>query len=148
MPTPAACHPPARAFLSGSHGAAPYHYVTSLNVPVYFLHGIFDYACSYALTRSYFDKLKAPLKGFYTFRRSALCQHQSRVSLSDHSGLQPMEMVLPQGYDGGKRRRAHGIYGAQGCPGVAISCRRFLIRIVLIAGPACGNLYVFFPWRQ
>jgi pimeloyl-ACP methyl ester carboxylesterase len=45
--------------------------VTELNLPVYFFHGIYDYTCSYALAKSYFEKLKAPLKGFYMFEQSA-----------------------------------------------------------------------------
>ncbi len=42
-----------------------------LDLPVYFLHGIYDYTCSYAEAKSYFERLKAPLKGFYTFEHSA-----------------------------------------------------------------------------
>jgi pimeloyl-ACP methyl ester carboxylesterase len=42
-----------------------------LKIPVYFLEGIYDYTCSYKEAKSYFDKLKAPLKGFYTFEQSA-----------------------------------------------------------------------------
>jgi pimeloyl-ACP methyl ester carboxylesterase len=45
--------------------------VTALDLPVYFFHGIYDYTCSYTEARSYFEKLKAPLKGFYTFEQSA-----------------------------------------------------------------------------
>jgi len=45
--------------------------VTKLAVPVYFFHGIYDYTCNYSLAKSYFEKLKAPVKGFYTFERSA-----------------------------------------------------------------------------
>jgi pimeloyl-ACP methyl ester carboxylesterase len=45
--------------------------VTDFALPVYFFHGIFDYTVSYRLARSYFDKLSAPRKGFYTFDRSA-----------------------------------------------------------------------------
>lgn len=45
--------------------------VTELNLPVYFLHGKYDYTDSFTLARDYFDKLKAPLKGFYTFEQSA-----------------------------------------------------------------------------
>ncbi len=36
-----------------------------------FFHGRYDYTCSYTLAKSYFEKLKAPLKGFYTFEQSA-----------------------------------------------------------------------------
>lgn len=42
-----------------------------LDIPVYFFHGIFDYTCSYTEAKAYFEKLKAPLKGFYTFEQSA-----------------------------------------------------------------------------
>jgi pimeloyl-ACP methyl ester carboxylesterase len=44
---------------------------TSVDVPIYFLHGLHDYTCSYPLARSYFEQLQAPLKGFYTFTDSA-----------------------------------------------------------------------------
>ena len=42
-----------------------------LDLPVYFFHGIHDYTVNYALTKEYFEKLEAPLKGFYTFEHSA-----------------------------------------------------------------------------
>lgn len=45
--------------------------VHKLNTPVYFLHGIYDYTTSYTLAKKYFEKLQAPLKGFYTFEQSA-----------------------------------------------------------------------------
>jgi len=45
--------------------------VTKLAIPVYFFHGIYDYTCAYPLARAYFDKLQAPMKGFYTFDESA-----------------------------------------------------------------------------
>jgi pimeloyl-ACP methyl ester carboxylesterase len=45
--------------------------VTGLEIPVYFLHGKYDYTCAYPLAKDYFDKLKVPLKGFYTFENSA-----------------------------------------------------------------------------
>ena len=45
--------------------------VTELSIPVYFFEGIYDYTCSYTLAKEYFDQLKAPLKGFYTFEQSA-----------------------------------------------------------------------------
>jgi pimeloyl-ACP methyl ester carboxylesterase len=47
--------------------------VPMIELPVYFLHGQYDYTCSYALARQYFHQLDAPLKGFYTFKRSAHC---------------------------------------------------------------------------
>jgi pimeloyl-ACP methyl ester carboxylesterase len=45
--------------------------VTELDLPVYFFEGIYDYTCSYTLAKEYFDQLKAPIKGFYTFEQSA-----------------------------------------------------------------------------
>ncbi len=45
--------------------------VPELKIPVYFLEGIYDYTCSYSVAKSYFEKLKAPVKGFYTFYNSA-----------------------------------------------------------------------------
>lgn len=45
--------------------------VKQLAIPVYFLHGVYDYTVSYPLAKSYFNKLAAPIKGFYTFTNSA-----------------------------------------------------------------------------
>ena len=40
-------------------------------IPAYFFHGIYDYTCSYPEAKAYFQNLKAPIKGFYTFDQSA-----------------------------------------------------------------------------
>jgi pimeloyl-ACP methyl ester carboxylesterase len=45
--------------------------VTELALPVYFFHGVYDYTVSYQLAKDYLAGLKAPLKGFYSFDRSA-----------------------------------------------------------------------------
>ena len=45
--------------------------VTKLEIPVYFFEGIYDYTVSSSLAKEYFEKLQAPVKGFYTFERSA-----------------------------------------------------------------------------
>ena len=45
--------------------------VTELKLPVYFFHGRYDYTCSYTEAKAYFEQLKAPTKGFYTFEQSA-----------------------------------------------------------------------------
>ena len=45
--------------------------IPELTIPVYFFHGIYDYTCSYPLAKDYFEKLQAPVKGFYTFEYSA-----------------------------------------------------------------------------
>lgn len=45
--------------------------IQTIQIPIYFLHGIFDYTTSYTLAKNYFNRLEAPLKGFYTFEQSA-----------------------------------------------------------------------------
>jgi pimeloyl-ACP methyl ester carboxylesterase len=45
--------------------------VPELDLPVYFFGGIYDYTCSYTLAKDFLQKLQAPMKGFYTFERSA-----------------------------------------------------------------------------
>ncbi len=45
--------------------------VTRLDIPMYFLHGVHDYTVSYTEARSFYERLDAPLKGFYTFAQSA-----------------------------------------------------------------------------
>jgi pimeloyl-ACP methyl ester carboxylesterase len=45
--------------------------VTKLDIPVYFFSGIYDYTVNYTLAKDYFEKLQAPVKGFYTFEQSA-----------------------------------------------------------------------------
>ena len=45
--------------------------VPELDIPVYFFHGIYDYTVSYTLAKDYFNTIRAPLKGFYTFEKSA-----------------------------------------------------------------------------
>lgn len=45
--------------------------VPAVGVPVYFLHGVHDYTCTHAEASAYFDRLTAPLKGFYSFSESA-----------------------------------------------------------------------------
>ncbi|NMS91111.1 alpha/beta hydrolase [Clostridioides difficile] len=45
--------------------------VPCIEVPVYMLHGKYDYKVSYSLAEEYIRVLQAPLKGFYTFEDSA-----------------------------------------------------------------------------
>jgi pimeloyl-ACP methyl ester carboxylesterase len=47
------------------------HQVTSLDLPVYFFHGVYDYTACYPEAKSFFEGLTAPRKGFYTFADSA-----------------------------------------------------------------------------
>jgi pimeloyl-ACP methyl ester carboxylesterase len=43
----------------------------AVDLPVYFLHGSYDYTVSYTLAKAYLEQLRAPVKGFYTFEQSA-----------------------------------------------------------------------------
>jgi pimeloyl-ACP methyl ester carboxylesterase len=45
--------------------------VSEVRIPVYLFHGIYDYTVNYNLAKEYFNVLKAPVKGFYTFEKSA-----------------------------------------------------------------------------
>lgn len=45
--------------------------ILSLDVPVYFLSGKYDYTVNYKMTEEYLKSLKAPVKGFYLFENSA-----------------------------------------------------------------------------
>lgn len=45
--------------------------VPKLAVPAYFFHGVHDRTCSYAEAVKSFERLEAPLKGFYAFEQSA-----------------------------------------------------------------------------
>ncbi len=45
--------------------------VKKLDIPMFFIHGIYDYTVSYPLAKVYFENLQAPGKGFYTFEQSA-----------------------------------------------------------------------------
>jgi pimeloyl-ACP methyl ester carboxylesterase len=45
--------------------------VTDLALPAYFFHGTYDYTVNYQLAKDYFERLKAPVKGFYSFGLSA-----------------------------------------------------------------------------
>lgn len=45
--------------------------IPELKIPVYFFAGKYDYTCCYSLQHDYFQKLKAPVKGFYSFEESA-----------------------------------------------------------------------------
>ena len=45
--------------------------VPQLEIPVYFVSGKYDLTVNHDLCKAYLDKLKAPVKGFYTFKESA-----------------------------------------------------------------------------
>jgi len=48
---------------------------TAFQVPIYFLHGKYDYTVSYTLAREYFEIIEAPQKEFFTFENSAHSPH-------------------------------------------------------------------------
>jgi pimeloyl-ACP methyl ester carboxylesterase len=45
--------------------------IPEIQIPVYFLAGVYDYTCCYSLQKEYYEQLIAPSKGFYTFQESA-----------------------------------------------------------------------------
>lgn len=45
--------------------------VPVLHIPIYFFAGQYDYTSCYSLQKEYYESLKAPVKGFYTFEESA-----------------------------------------------------------------------------
>jgi len=45
--------------------------VNCLKIPVFFIHGIYDYTVSYPLAKDYYEKIQSPEKAFYTFEHSA-----------------------------------------------------------------------------
>lgn len=45
--------------------------ITELKIPTYFISGIYDYTVNYKLAKEYLKKIKAPAKGFYSFKNSA-----------------------------------------------------------------------------
>lgn len=45
--------------------------IPSIDIPIYFFAGIYDYTCCYSLQKEYYEQIQAPMKGFYTFKNSA-----------------------------------------------------------------------------
>jgi pimeloyl-ACP methyl ester carboxylesterase len=45
--------------------------IDSMQVPVYFFHGVHDYQTPYVVAKEFYDQLKAPEKGFFKFENSA-----------------------------------------------------------------------------
>lgn len=67
-----------KAFLNSSTDLRSQMYSADLNVkvpeldiPTYFLSGSYDYTVSHTLSESYFEKIQAPIKGFYLFKDCA-----------------------------------------------------------------------------
>jgi len=64
--------------------------VPSLQIPVYFLAGKYDYTCSYALQYEYYEYVKAPIKEFYVFENSA----HSPIFEEPEKALELIEEIL------------------------------------------------------
>ncbi len=45
--------------------------IKSVDIPIYFFAGQYDYTCCYELQKAYYEQIQAPSKGFYTFENSA-----------------------------------------------------------------------------
>lgn len=45
--------------------------VTKIGIPVYFFSGAYDLTVNHTLSKAYLEKLQAPVKGYYTFEKSA-----------------------------------------------------------------------------
>ena len=45
--------------------------INKLDLPLYLFTGLYDYTANHELAGDYFDLIKAPIKGFYTFQNSA-----------------------------------------------------------------------------
>ncbi len=45
--------------------------VPEFEIPIYFLEGVYDYTCNYSIAKEYFEKINAPIKGFYAFENSS-----------------------------------------------------------------------------
>ena len=51
--------------------------VPELQIPVYFFSGNYDMTVNHELNEAYFRQLQAPVKGYYSFAKSAHCpQHE------------------------------------------------------------------------
>lgn len=61
-------------FIQGRNAGNP----VRLELPVDFLHGVHDDTVSYPLARSYYDRLDAPVKGFYSFNSNSNSSGRTR----------------------------------------------------------------------
>ena len=92
--------------------------VPALDLPVYFCHGIYDYTVSYTEAKAYFKKLKAPVKGFYTFEQSA---HSPLVRGTRKTAGHPAGGRAGRNEQPGRRWVTDKGFSSQTLPGVAES---------------------------
>ncbi len=67
-----------------------FYEVSSLQIPVYFFSGKYDYTCNYALQYEFYEQVEAPIKEFYTFENSA----HSPVFEEPDKALEIIEKIL------------------------------------------------------
>jgi pimeloyl-ACP methyl ester carboxylesterase len=92
--------------------------VPELAVPAYFLHGVHDYTCSYALAKEYVAALRAPVKGFYTFEHSAHSppfEEPSRTRQILHTDVLTGGISLADSQDSMSTGRWHAAPPLRGC---------------------------------
>lgn len=58
--------------------------LTNHQVPVYIFQGLHDKQTSYRIAKQYFDRLKAPVKKFYTFTHSAHSPHTEQYDIFEN----------------------------------------------------------------
>ncbi len=64
--------------------------VPSLQIPIYFFAGKYDYTCNYDLQYEFFEQIEAPIKEFYTFENSA----HSPIFEEPEKALELIEKIL------------------------------------------------------
>jgi pimeloyl-ACP methyl ester carboxylesterase len=62
-------------YLGGASDENLFETALSLDVPIYFIQGKYDYQVSYVLAKRYLDAIVAPKKAFFTFENSAHCPY-------------------------------------------------------------------------
>ncbi|MGG5317987.1 alpha/beta fold hydrolase [Enterococcus sp. AZ072] len=71
--------------------------VPKVDVPVYFLHGKYDYQVSYELAKEFYERVDAPKKGFYTFENSAHSPNMEEPAVFMKAVKEVVEIVDHQG---------------------------------------------------
>lgn len=64
--------------------------VASIQVPIYFLAGKYDYTCNFELQKKYYEYIKAPAKEFYIFENSA----HSPIYEEKDKAAEVLEMIV------------------------------------------------------
>ncbi len=64
--------------------------IASLQIPIYFFAGKYDYTCNYDLQYEFYEQVEAPIKEFYTFENSA----HSPIFEESEKALELIEKIL------------------------------------------------------